>query len=67
MLKEKIISKSKDLNFNLIGFTKFKTLQNESEHLREWLAKGYNAGMHYMEENIEKKMIPKIFLRIVKV
>ncbi len=55
MLKEKIISKSKDLNFNLIGFAKYKTLQNESQHLRDWLAEGYHAGMLYMEQNIEKK------------
>lgn len=62
MLKEKIISKSKDLNFNLIGFTNYTTLQDESEHLREWLEKGYNAGMLYMEKNVEKRNDPKNIL-----
>lgn len=62
MFKEKIISKAKDLNFNLIGFTKYKILQDEAEHLSEWLEKGYNAGMLYMEKNVEKRNDPKNIL-----
>lgn len=50
-----VIAKAKELGFDLIGFAKAELLNKEIEHLREWLSKGYNASMEYMNRNIEKR------------
>lgn len=50
-----VIEKAKELGFDLVGFTSAQTLPNETEHLKEWLAKGYHASMDYMTRNIEKR------------
>lgn len=55
MLKDKIISKAKELGFDLIGFAPYQILEEETEHLVSWLAKNYQAGMEYMERNLEKR------------
>ncbi len=49
------IKKAKEIGFDLIGFAKAEELREEIEHLKEWLNNGYNAGMSYMERNIEKR------------
>jgi len=41
--------------FDLVGFAKADTLDEESIHLQEWLAKGYQSGMTYMERNTDKR------------
>jgi len=43
------------IGFDLVGFTKAALLENESEHLRQWLEKKYHAGMEYMGRNFEKR------------
>jgi epoxyqueuosine reductase len=43
------------LGFNLIGFSKVEILENETDHLQEWLDRSYNAEMVYMERNIDKR------------
>lgn len=55
LLKQKIISKAKELGFNLIGFTPYQILDNETQNLEKWLSNNYQAGMSYMERNIEKR------------
>jgi epoxyqueuosine reductase len=55
LLKDKIISKAKELGFDLIGFAPYQILEEETEHLVSWLAKNYQAGMEYMERNLEKR------------
>ncbi len=55
MLKQKIISKSKEMGFDLIGFAPFQILTKEIENLEEWLANSYQAGMKYMEQNVDKR------------
>ena len=55
MLKQKIISKAKELGFNLIGFTPYQLLEKETDQLETWLSKSYQAGMNYMERNLEKR------------
>ncbi|MBI9070649.1 MAG: tRNA epoxyqueuosine(34) reductase QueG [Melioribacteraceae bacterium] len=52
---EIVISLVKKLGFNLVGFSNYDLLENETEILDKWLHKGYNAGMEYMERNIEKR------------
>jgi epoxyqueuosine reductase len=55
LLKQTIISKAKELGFDLIGFAPYQILEEETEHLKSWLAKDYQAGMEYMERNLEKR------------
>ena len=66
MLKQKIISKATALGFDLIGFAKHQILENEVENLEDWLTKGYQAGMNYMERNVEKRKNAAIILEDCK-
>ncbi len=52
---EIFIKKAKEIGFDLIGFAKAEGLNVEIEHLKEWLNKDFQAGMSYMERNIEKR------------
>jgi len=60
--KSEISKLAKDLNLNLIGFTKVKELNKEVSKLSEWISKGFHAKMGYMERNIEKKLSVKNIL-----
>ncbi len=53
---EIVISKAKELGFDLIGFARADKLINETEKLKLWLDKKYHADMDYMERNIEKRL-----------
>ncbi len=55
MNKQLIIEKAKELGFDLIGFAKYETLDKEVADLKTWLENKYNAGMSYMERNIDKR------------
>lgn len=57
-LTEQIKSKALELGFSKVGIAKAEMLNAESEHLREWLNKGYHASMQWMEKNIEKRIDP---------
>ncbi len=57
-----VIEKAKELGFDLIGFAPAETLANETENLKEWLVKGYNASMEYMARNMEKRFDVKNIL-----
>ena len=50
-----VVEKAKKIGFDLIGFVRADELKEESGHLKEWLAKGFQAGMEYMERNIDKR------------
>ena len=43
-----IKQKSKELNFDLVGITSPHEIKNNN--LQEWLVKGYNANMHWIEK-----------------
>ncbi len=62
MLKHKIISKARELGFELIGFTPYQLLEKEIHNLEDWVSKDYQAGMAYMERNLEKKKNASEFL-----
>lgn len=66
MFKEKIISKAKQLGFDLIGFSKYQTLEKEIQNLEKWLSKNYQAGMNYMEKNLDKKKDVNLILENCK-
>ncbi|MCP5064243.1 MAG: tRNA epoxyqueuosine(34) reductase QueG [Ignavibacteriae bacterium] len=55
MLQSKIIEKANELGFDLIGFAKYETLEHEVGSLEDWLNNNYQAGMSYMDRNIEKR------------
>ena len=55
LTNELIIEKAKKIGFNLIGFARADELKDETRHLKEWLDKGFQAGMKYMERNIDKR------------
>ncbi len=51
-----VVGKAKELGFDLVGFAKADLLQNETEKLKEWLNRGFQASMDYMERNFEKRL-----------
>lgn len=57
-----VIAKAKELGFDLIGFARAEILEKEIKNLKEWLSKGYNATMEYMNKNIEKRFDVKNIL-----
>jgi epoxyqueuosine reductase len=60
MLSQKIEKKAKELGFDLVGFTKAKAQQKYIKAYREWLGKGLNADMEYMEKIDPRKNLRKI-------
>ena len=52
---EIVLEKAKALGFDLVGFAKAEVLAEETAHLEEWLGRGYQSGMKYMERNIDKR------------
>ncbi|MFZ0454472.1 MAG: tRNA epoxyqueuosine(34) reductase QueG [Ignavibacteriaceae bacterium] len=61
-----IIEKAKDQGFDLIGFAPADELNKEIKNLKKWLNKNYQAGMLYMERNIEKRKNVKNLLSSAK-
>lgn len=53
---EIVLNLAHKLGFTLAGFTPAEKLITETEHLSEWLAKKYHAGMMYMEKNFDKRL-----------
>ncbi len=47
--------KAKQLGFDLVGFADASILDTEIQHFKEWLTKGYQSKMSYMERNLEKR------------
>jgi len=46
---------AKETGFDLVGFTGADELSEETEKLQEWLNNKHQAGMAYMERNLEKR------------
>lgn len=55
MTNHQIINIAHQLGFELVGFSKAEKLKTEIKHLQTWLLKNFQAGMSYMERNLEKK------------
>jgi epoxyqueuosine reductase len=51
-----IKSKAYELGFSGIGIARAELLNEEENHLREWLARGYHASMHWLERDVEKRI-----------
>jgi len=50
-----VIEKAKHIGFDIVGFAKADLLEDETEILQQWLDKGYQASMSYMEKNLHKR------------
>ncbi len=61
-----VIEKAKQLGFDLVGFAKADLLEDETEILQQWLDKGYQASMSYMEKNLNKRKDVKEILSNAK-
>ncbi len=55
ILNEHVIALAKNLQFDLVGFSRAGKLDEEIVHLKKWLGKNYQASMKYMEKNLDKR------------
>lgn len=60
------MKKAKEQGFDLIGFVPAEELAKEIKNLEKWLYENYQAGMQYMERNIEKRKNVKNLLPAAK-
>jgi len=60
-ITQKIKTKALDLGFDKVGIAQVKELDC-AEHFAEWLSRGYQGEMAYIEQNGEKRLDPgKVF------
>ncbi|HEY4756361.1 MAG TPA: QueG-associated DUF1730 domain-containing protein, partial [Ignavibacteriaceae bacterium] len=52
--------------FDLVGFAGVTELDLETQRLTEWLDQGYQAGMTYMQRNLDKRKDVKKILSTAK-
>lgn len=57
-----IKEKAKEAGFDDCGIAQAEQLHSFSEHYSRWLSLGYNADMHYMEQNTDKRANPTLLL-----
>lgn len=66
MLKERntalIRSKAIELGFMQCGFSKAEFLESEAPHLEQWLNKGFQGKMSYMENHFDKRLDPRLLV-----
>jgi epoxyqueuosine reductase len=61
-----VIDAANILGFDLVGFAKADELQNEIINLEQWIEKGYQAGMDYMQRNLDKRKNVSLILENAK-
>lgn len=52
--------------FDEVGIAKAQRLDEEEEHLRNWINKGYHGTMYYFPKRFEKRLDPKLLIRNAK-
>jgi epoxyqueuosine reductase len=55
LTNEIVIQKAKAIGFDLVGFAKADLLENELKNFEKWLGEHYQAGMDYMQKNLDKR------------
>lgn len=66
-LRNTIEAEAKNLGFFVCGFARACTVTNAMRnHYTEWLAKGGNADMHYLENYLDKRFDPRLLMPGVK-
>jgi len=53
---------AKKLGFSHCGVSDIKTLDDETNKLKQWIQCGYNAEMSYLQNNIEVRKTPSLLL-----
>jgi epoxyqueuosine reductase len=51
-----------ELGFSRIGIARAEILEEEGAHLRDWLGRGFQASMHWMERDIQKRIDPALVM-----
>lgn len=62
----KIKQYAKELGFDNVGIVKAEFLFDEKDNLNNWLKKGYNAKMSFMNRNIDKRLNPRLLVENAK-
>lgn len=57
-LSKIILDKSRELGFDFCGISKAEKLIEEERKLENWLGKGYQGKMSYMDNHFEKRLDP---------
>ncbi len=53
---------AKDLGFVFCGISKAEFLEDEAPRLENWLKKGMQGEMHYMENHFDKRLDPRLLV-----
>ena len=59
---EDFCRKAATLGFDVIGVAPYEKLGQGIRHLQLWLQKGCQAGMSYMERNVDKREDPRLLV-----
>jgi epoxyqueuosine reductase len=65
-IKQLITEKAKQLGFVKVGFSKAGVLEEESAQLSEWLVKGRDADMKWIEKGFDKRKDVKLIMEGAK-
>jgi epoxyqueuosine reductase len=65
-IKSQIIQKSEALGFLACGFSVATCLETERNHLQDWLNRGFQGEMGYMENHFEKRLDPTLLVEGAK-
>jgi len=57
-----IREKARELGFDLCGIARTKVLSDNGKILEKWCQAGMNAGMSYLQRNIERRINPGLLL-----
>ncbi|MCX7987136.1 MAG: tRNA epoxyqueuosine(34) reductase QueG [Bacteroidales bacterium] len=57
-----IKAKALELGFDACGIASAEPLDEEKNNLKEWLAKGYHAGMEWMNNHFDKRANPRMLV-----
>lgn len=66
VIGDKIKAKAIELGFDSCRFAKADFLAADRIHLENWLNAGFNAEMHYMSRNFEKRVDPRLLVENAK-
>lgn len=55
-------STAKELGFNFCGISKAEFLEEESPKVEEWLKRGYQGKMSYLENHFDKRLDPTLLV-----
>lgn len=61
-LTQKIKQKAIEIGFSKVGIAKVEKLNDEAVRLSQWLNKGFNADMFWLERTFEKRVDPRNIL-----